>query len=251
LPTAAPSIAGEIFGEHGRCDPRNRRRGHPSARARAMSGNEGVTTAHRVPGGANAATRSRLLLTVRSVAKSFGEMRAVDGVSFEIAEGSITGLIGPNGAGKTTLFNLLAGALPADSGTIHLGDTRLDRLAPHQILAAGLGRTFQIPRPFPEMSVLENVMIAAPHQAGERFWNSWLRPSAVRGNEGALRDRAMALLEFTTLAGHARTAARTLSGGQKARLSILLLELAGVNLLLLAEPTDNLDLHAAEALHGL
>ena len=94
------------------------------------------------------------MLSVRDIVKSFGGVHAVDGVGFDVPRGAIVGLIGPNGAGKTTLFNCLAGALRADAGRIELDGARIDGAAPDRIFALGLARTFQIPRPFPEMTVL-------------------------------------------------------------------------------------------------
>lgn len=101
------------------------------------------------------------LLNVKQVNKSFRGLRAVANVSFLVEEESIAALIGPNGAGKTTLFNLIAGALAADSGEIHFADRLLNRFRPEQICAAGIGRTFQIVKPFAGLSVLDNVIIGA------------------------------------------------------------------------------------------
>jgi branched-chain amino acid transport system ATP-binding protein len=100
------------------------------------------------------------LLRVEGISKSFKGLRAVDDVSFEVAEGSILGVIGPNGAGKTTMFNLVAGALRPDSGRVHLGGKDVTGHAPHRITAAGMTRTFQLMRPFYSMTVLENVTVA-------------------------------------------------------------------------------------------
>jgi branched-chain amino acid transport system ATP-binding protein len=100
------------------------------------------------------------LLRVDGVSKSFQGLRAVDDVSFEVAEGSILGVIGPNGAGKTTMFNLITGALRPDSGRVHLGGKEITGYAPHKVTAAGMTRTFQLMRPFYSMTVLENVTIA-------------------------------------------------------------------------------------------
>ena len=99
-------------------------------------------------------------LELRGVTRAFGGHRAVDDVSFRVEPGTITGLIGPNGAGKTTVFNLIAGALRPSAGRIALGGRRLDGRPPHLVLRAGVARTFQIPRPFAAMTVLENVMLA-------------------------------------------------------------------------------------------
>jgi branched-chain amino acid transport system ATP-binding protein len=97
----------------------------------------------------------------------FGGLCVVNAMSLELADGEILGVIGPNGAGKSTLFNLLAGAIPLDDGTMHLNGQDLSRAPPEARIAAGLGRTFQIPRPFSRMTVLENVMTAAQKQHGE------------------------------------------------------------------------------------
>ena len=101
------------------------------------------------------------LLEVEKLGKSFRGLRAVSEVSFSVAENSIVALIGPNGAGKTTLFNLIAGALVPDSGTISFAGTRIDDLRPDQICARGIGRTFQIAKPFAGLSVLDNVVVGA------------------------------------------------------------------------------------------
>ena len=117
-------------------------------------------------------------------------------MSLEVERGSIAGLIGPNGAGKTTLFNTIAGIYRPDAGTIRLGGRHIDGKPPHEVFRAGLARTFQIPRPFPEMTVLENVMLAPSDQSGERFWWNWLAPARVRREEEALRDRALETIRF-------------------------------------------------------
>mgnify|MGYP000709780247 CR=1 FL=1 len=99
------------------------------------------------------------ILSIRNVSKTFGEFRAVNDVSLDIHAGTITGLIGPNGAGKTTLFNVLTGMLKPTDGTVHLDGQNVTGFSPNALFSLGLGRTFQIPRPFAKMSVLENVML--------------------------------------------------------------------------------------------
>lgn len=101
------------------------------------------------------------MLEVRGVSRSFAGLRAVDDVSFDVAEGAILGVIGPNGAGKTTLFNLVAGALRPDAGTVRLAGRDITGHPPHKVSAAGMSRTFQLMRPFTSMSVLDNVAVAA------------------------------------------------------------------------------------------
>ncbi len=101
------------------------------------------------------------LLQVDAVSKRFRGLLAVDQVGFSVAPGEIFAVIGPNGAGKTTLFNLIAGALPPTGGTIHLNGTRIDGLRPDRIAALGVGRTFQIVRPFPAMTVRDNIVVGS------------------------------------------------------------------------------------------
>jgi len=101
------------------------------------------------------------LLEVTGVAKSFRGLRAVAGASFDVAQGGIVGLIGPNGAGKTTIFNLVAGVFAPDRGEIRFAGRRIDHLRPDQVCAAGIGRTFQIVKPFAGLSVLDNVVVGA------------------------------------------------------------------------------------------
>ena len=175
-------------------------------------------------------------LEVDGLTRRFGGHRAVDDVSFHVRPGSITGLIGPNGAGKTTMFNLIAGALRPTAGRIVLGDTRLDGEPPHRVLRAGVARTFQIPRPFPAMTILENVMLAGQGQPGERFWANWLRPNAVAASERALRERARELIDFVGLSDLAGAPARVLSGGQRKLLELARALMSAPRVLLLDEP---------------
>ena len=175
------------------------------------------------------------LLEVDGITKRFGGFTAVDGVRFDLPAGVIGGLIGPNGAGKTTLFNLLAGLLSPDAGEARLAGTPLAG-GPEAAHAAGLARTFQIPRPFPEMTVLENVMTAAADQAGERFWMNWVAPARVAREERALRARAEEVIAFTGLSRVTRDPARTLSGGQLKLLELARVMMAEPRIILLDEP---------------
>ncbi len=175
-------------------------------------------------------------LTAREVTKSFGGHRAVDGFSFTLARGAIGGLVGPNGAGKTTLFNCLAGALRPTSGQVRLDGRDITSAPPDRVFAAGLARTFQIPRPFPEMSVLDNVMLAPRGQLGERFWANWLRPRAVAQQERAVQAAARHWLDFVGLSALAAEPARVLSGGQRKLLELARVMVAEPKLVLLDEP---------------
>ncbi len=102
------------------------------------------------------------LLEVRDLTKSFGGIRAVEGCSFAVEEGSITALIGPNGAGKTTIFNIISGLHKPDAGAILFNGERIDRLPPHRITRKGISRTFQISRQLAELTVLENLVVQSP-----------------------------------------------------------------------------------------
>jgi len=179
---------------------------------------------------------SAALLEVRDAVKAFGAMRAVDGVSFAVAPGTITGLIGPNGAGKTTLFNAVAGDVPLTSGSVLFGGEDVTRLPSHRIFHRGLCRTFQIPRPFPAMTVLENVMLAAPGQAGEAFWNTWLRPGLVARQEREILARARDIIAFCNLSAVERSLAGAISGGQKKLLELARVLMGGPRMILLDEP---------------
>ena len=176
------------------------------------------------------------MLEVENVVRSFGALRAVDGVSLRVRQASITGLIGPNGAGKTTLFNAIAGVLPPQSGVIRLEGRRIDGLRPDQVFHRGLGRTFQIPRPLGTLTVLENLLLAPLAQSGERFWNNWLRPRRVRAEEAAHRERAREVLDFVGLGGLAQRAARVLSGGQQKLLELARVLMVEPRIILLDEP---------------
>ena len=176
------------------------------------------------------------MLEVSGLVKAFGSLRAVDGVDLAVGAGTITGLIGPNGAGKTTLFNLIAGALAPEAGAIRFMGQRIDRLTPDRIFAKGLARTFQVPRPFPQMTVLENLMLAPLRQSGERLWNNWLRAGRVRQEEQLARTRAVEVLELCDLADKAGEIAGRLSGGQQKLLELARVLIAEPKLILLDEP---------------
>jgi len=176
------------------------------------------------------------LLRLRGITKTFGGFTAVDAMSLDLPRGAIGGLIGPNGAGKTTLFNMITGLVRPDSGEVVLDGTPIQNRRPHRIFAEGLSRTFQIPRPFPEMSVLENVMLVPSGQSGERFWNNWLRPGAVAREERAARVRAEGIIEFCGLTRVRGDRASGLSGGQLKLLELARVLMADPKLILLDEP---------------
>ena len=176
------------------------------------------------------------MLEVRSVSKHFGGAEVVSDITLKIERGGIFGLIGPNGAGKTTLFNLIAGTFKPSRGEILLAGAEITGEGAYRRLARGLGRTFQIPRPFAEMTLIENMLTAAQAQSGERLFANWLNPRRVAVEERANAERAMAHLEFLGLARLAREPARILSGGQRKLLELGRVLMADPRLILLDEP---------------
>jgi branched-chain amino acid transport system ATP-binding protein len=172
----------------------------------------------------------------RRLVKLYGGMRAVNGMSIALRRGEILGVIGPNGAGKSTLFDLLAGRVPPSAGTVLVGGAVLTRAGPDARIGHGVGRTFQIPRPFAEMTVLENVLTGRQNQAGERVWMNVLRPGKVAAEEKAAVDKARALLDFVTLLPLAGEPARVLSGGQRKLLELARVLMADPTAILLDEP---------------
>jgi branched-chain amino acid transport system ATP-binding protein len=176
------------------------------------------------------------ILEVDEVTKHFGGIAAVDRVSISIERGSITALIGPNGAGKTTLFNLVSGFMGPETGTILFEGRRIDRTPPYKVAKRGLVRTFQITKALTKLSVLENMMLAAPDQPGERFWNVWLRAPLIRKREHEIHERAMVALRLFKLDHMAGEYAGTLSGGQRKLLELARALMTRPSLVLLDEP---------------
>jgi branched-chain amino acid transport system ATP-binding protein len=146
------------------------------------------------------------LLATRALSKSFGGLRAVDGVDLELAQGEILGVIGPNGAGKTTLFSLIAGSTPPTSGEVQMRGFRVSGRPAYKLVRAGVVRTHQIVRPFPNLTVHENVTVGAIH-------GSWRAA-------GTPRARALEVLEFVGLADRARDLPGTLTLAGRKRLEL-------------------------------
>ena len=168
------------------------------------------------------------LLTVESATKVFGGVRAVDGCSLDVEEGSVTALIGPNGSGKTTLFNLITGYLRADSGRFTFAGRDVTHTDPGRLYRQGLTRTFQQARVFPQLTVKENLIVAG----GYRWWQ--LFSPRVNASD---RERADTLLEEFRLTGVAHLYASELSYGQRKLLEFAAVLMSAPRLVLLDEPT--------------
>jgi branched-chain amino acid transport system ATP-binding protein len=176
------------------------------------------------------------LLSVQDLVKNFGGLRAIDHCTFDVQRGTITGLIGPNGAGKTTLFNIITGFISPDAGRVRFKGDDITNLPAHRIFEKKLCRTFQIPREHPSMTVIENLMLVASEQSGERIWNAWLRPGHVRRQEDDIRKRAIEVLDFIELDHLRDEYAGKLSGGQKKLLELGRTLMAEPEMVLLDEP---------------
>ena len=160
------------------------------------------------------------MIVVQDLVKHFGGLVAVDGVSMEIEQGTITGLIGPNGAGKSTLFNLIAGNLTPESGSIYLDGKDVTGLKPHMLFSKGLLRTFQIAHEFQSLSVLDNLMMVPSLQVGESLLGAWFKREKVVRQEAEIRGNAEEVISFLNMRHLANELAGNLSGGQKKLLEL-------------------------------
>lgn len=181
------------------------------------------------------------VLSVSGLSKHFDGVKAADGLSFELPTGQITGLIGPNGSGKTTLFNLIAGLLRPDSGSILFragsATQELTKLAPHRIAALGVARTFQNIRLFPQITVLENMLLGTPYEHGDGFWSALVQSGPMKAADRANTGKAMALLERVGLAAKRDELAMNLSHGQRRLVELARALATEADLYLFDEPT--------------
>lgn len=181
------------------------------------------------------------ILLTKNLSRSFGGIKAVDRLNIELYKGEIVGLIGPNGSGKTTLFDLISGFYDADGGRVMFGGEDITQLSPHKIARLGIGRTFQLLRLFPKMTVLENLLVAEKVLQGEKFWKALVKMPDVEKEDKANVEKAHRLLEFVELKEKEEHLAVNLSYGQQKLLEIARALALEPKLLLLDEPAAGLN----------
>ena len=176
------------------------------------------------------------LLALRSVGKSYGALRVTDDISLDVRAGETLGILGPNGAGKTTLFNLISGDVRCDQGSVHYDGRDITLLKPHQRCRLGIGRSYQVPQPFAQMTVFENLVTAACFGGRQRERDAW--------------DTAAAVLDQTGLRRHANARAGSLTLLNRKRLELARALATQPKLLLLDEIAGGLTEHEAADLVG-
>jgi branched-chain amino acid transport system permease protein len=196
-------------------------------------------------------TRDDTILILDRVARRFGNLVAVDTVSFTVARGSITALIGPNGAGKTTLFNMISGDQPLNGGEIRFDGIRIDRLSPHRVARRGIARTFQNLELFDTMTVMENVMCGRTRHAGTNIAAIVARLPGVGREERKMREEAQRWLAFVGLGGAGARPPNTLAFGHQRLVELARALALEPNLLLLDEPASGLNDSETEQLADL
>jgi branched-chain amino acid transport system ATP-binding protein len=175
------------------------------------------------------------ILKAEGVRRAFGGLVAVDVAHLEVQRGTITALIGPNGAGKTTFFNLLTGFDRPSRGEWVFDGRRADRMRSYQVARAGMVRTFQLTKALTRMTVMDNMLIGAADQLGERFW-AGLVPPLWKAQEAANRQKAMELLERFKLVDKREDYAGELSGGQRKLLEMARALMLNPKMVMLDEP---------------
>jgi len=181
------------------------------------------------------------ILEVDSIRQEFGGLIALDDVSFSVHKGEIHGLIGPNGAGKSTLINVMTGIYKPRRGTVTVSGTKLSGMRPDQVYAAGIARTFQNIRIWPELSLFDNVMIGAYRSSQIRPWNALLRVRKLKQRVSGMEEATLRALRRFDLDRYAQRPAGSLSYGQKKLLELARAVVASPTLLLLDEPAAGLN----------
>ncbi len=184
---------------------------------------------------------SEWVLQVKGVSKRFGGLQALSDVGIAIQRGQVYGLIGPNGAGKTTFFNVITGLYIPDAGSFELAGKPYKPSAVHEVAKAGIARTFQNIRLFPEMTALENVMVGRHVRTRSGLGGAVFRTASFKAEEAAIRQRAHELLDYVGIGRYAEFRARTLSYGDQRRLEIARALATDPNLIALDEPAAGMN----------
>ena len=175
------------------------------------------------------------ILEINNLSKYFGGLAAVSDCSLKVKKGTITGIIGPNGSGKTTLFNLIAGNLKSSGGNVTFDQEDITNVPSYELFSKGLLRTFQIAHEFTNLSVLENLMMVPANQSGEKLMTALLKPSLVKTEELAVKQKAQDVVDFLNLTHLSNELAGNLSGGQKKLLELGRTMMVDAKLVLLDE----------------
>lgn len=191
---------------------------------------------------------SNSLLKVENISRYFGGLKAVEKVSFEVLEGSLYGLIGPNGAGKTTLFNVITGVYEPSNGEVYLRGQKIAAKKPYEIAKLGMTRTFQNIRLFKNLSVLENVMVAADLHKTSSLLSTIFQTTAFLANEKKLKQKSMDLLNYFDLADLAHEKSSSLPYGAQRKLEIVRALATDPKIILLDEPAAGMNNSETEKL---
>ena len=191
------------------------------------------------------------MLQVQSLYKDFDGIKAVDDLSFTIAENSIVALVGPNGSGKTTVFNIITGFLGADKGIVVLDGKDISSMSPSKIARQGIGRTFQNIRLFPQISVLDNVMLGLKYETGDRFPSALFQTKRMKKEENENIKKAEELLKFAGLSEKRDSLAENLSHGQRKLLELARILALEPKIFLLDEPIAGLFPETKRTMFGL
>jgi len=160
------------------------------------------------------------ILQVNNLSKFFGGLKAISNCSLKVKKGSITGIIGPNGSGKTTLFNLIAGNLKPNKGSVYFDNEDITGIPSYELFSKGVLRTFQIAHEFTNLTVLENLMMVPGGQSGELLVNALFKPRLVNEEEKKIKQKALEVIKFLNLTHLEKELAGNLSGGQKKLLEL-------------------------------
>lgn len=238
VPGPLDASAAEVSIEPPRIAPRI-----PSAlRGQDVSSQQSVNGQQAATGSPSVQSHPDVVLEVRDLTKSFGGIRAVNGMSMDLRRGLVTALVGPNGAGKTTVFNLITGSIKPDLGIVRLNGVDITGKRPDEVAHLGMVRTFQDVRVFPQLSVIDNVMLGVQHHPGEKLANLFLRPAASRKFNDQARAKAEDWLDLVGLLPLSAGQASSLGFGQQKLLAIARVLATEAEVLLLDEPASAIDI---------